>query len=177
MREAAKIQARIGYMAQDFTLERLSVNENLAFAAGVRAVTGDIYRQSRAALLTMAGLMPFTGRRERGLSGGMRKKLALCTNLIHRPPLLLLDEPGPGCGLAVAARAVADAGQSARPGALPWCSPPLHGRGRVLRPGGLPRHAARAADRQRHPGRYWAQADLVASAGVEEIFRAHLGRA
>lgn len=33
------------------------------------------------------------------------------------------------------------------------------------------------ADRQRHPGRYWAQADLVASAGVEEIFRAHLGRA
>lgn len=97
VREAAQIQARIGYMAQGFTLyERLSVDENLAFSAGVRGVSGDTYRERRAALLAMAGLMPFTERRERELSGGMRKKLALCTNLIHRPPLLLLDEPGLG---------------------------------------------------------------------------------
>jgi ABC-2 type transport system ATP-binding protein len=97
VREAAQIQARIGYMAQGFTLyERLSVDENLAFSAGVRGVSGDSYRERRAALLAMAGLMPFTERRERDLSGGMRKKLALCTNLIHGPPLLLLDEPGLG---------------------------------------------------------------------------------
>ena len=97
VREAAKIQARIGYMAQGFTLyPRLSVDENLAFAARVRGVTGATFKARRAELLDMAGLTAFAGRRERELSGGMRKKLALCTCLIHRPPLLLLDEPGLG---------------------------------------------------------------------------------
>jgi len=97
VREAAQVQSRIGYMAQGFTLyERLSVDENLAFAARLRGVRGTVYRERRAELLAMAGLAPFTDRRERALSGGMRKKLALCANLIHRPPLLLLDEPGLG---------------------------------------------------------------------------------
>lgn len=97
LRESAQVQARIGYMAQGFTLyERLSVDENLAFAAQIRGIRGASYRERRGELLAMAGLEPFIDRREQHLSGGMRKKLALCTNLIHRPPLLLLDEPGLG---------------------------------------------------------------------------------
>ena len=97
VRSSTAISARIGYMAQGFTLyERLSVDENIAFAAEVRGISGETWQRRRRELLTMAGLTRFTDRRAGQLSGGMRKKLALCTNLIHQPPLLLLDEPSLG---------------------------------------------------------------------------------
>jgi len=92
VRAADAVTSRIGYMAQGFTLYgRLSVDENIAFSARTRGVSGPIYMRRRERLLAMAGLAPFLGRREEQLSGGMRKKLALCANLIHEPALLLLD--------------------------------------------------------------------------------------
>jgi ABC-2 type transport system ATP-binding protein len=91
------VTSRIGYMSQGFTLyDRLSVEENLRFFARIRAVTGDAYAARRARLLEMTGLEPYVDRPAGKLSGGMRKKLSLCTNLIHEPALLLLDEPGLG---------------------------------------------------------------------------------
>lgn len=91
--QSAAVTSRIGYMSQGFTLyDRLSVDENLAFAAKIRGIEGSIFQQRRQRLLAMAGLSQFGGRRAGDLSGGMRKKLSLCTNLIHEPPLLLLDE-------------------------------------------------------------------------------------
>ena len=94
---ADRVQARVGYMSQGFSLyDRLSVAENIAFAAAIRDVPKDAFAARKAKLLAMAGLERFQDRREGQLSGGMRKKLALCANLIHEPPLLILDEPSLG---------------------------------------------------------------------------------
>jgi ABC-2 type transport system ATP-binding protein len=80
-RGAKRIAARIGYRTQAFTLyDLLSVEENLALAARVRAVPmPGLFGERRKRLLEMAGLESFAERRAGQLSGGMRKKLALCT--------------------------------------------------------------------------------------------------
>ena len=97
VRQAAAVTGRIGYMSQGFTLyERLTVAENLDFAARVRNVDAAAFDERQRRLLAMAGLERFVDRRAERLSGGMKKKLALCANLIHQPRVLLLDEPSLG---------------------------------------------------------------------------------
>jgi ABC-type multidrug transport system ATPase subunit len=85
---------RIGYMSEGFTLYgSLSVAENLAFFAELYGVTGMDRQQRTAELLRFSRLDTALNRRASQLSGGMQKKLALCCVLIHRPRVLLLDEP------------------------------------------------------------------------------------
>ncbi|MBD3333907.1 MAG: ATP-binding cassette domain-containing protein [Candidatus Eisenbacteria bacterium] len=88
---------RIGYMPQRFSLyPDLSVTENLRFFADLFGVAGDERRRREAQLLEFSRLKPFRGRRAGQLSGGMKQKLALSCTLIHRPRLLVLDEPTTG---------------------------------------------------------------------------------
>jgi len=74
----------------------LTVEENLKFAAGAYGVRGDDYRSARDELLTRTGLDDARDRLGGNLSGGMRQKLGLAMALVHRPGLLVLDEPSTG---------------------------------------------------------------------------------
>ena len=95
IKDYKEIRKRVGYMPGKFSLyQDLTVKENLTFFATIFNTTmeenydliKDIYDQ----------IKPFSNRPAGKLSGGMKQKLALCCALIHKPKVLLLDEPTTG---------------------------------------------------------------------------------
>jgi ABC-2 type transport system ATP-binding protein len=86
-----------GYLsAGSGTYPDLSVAENLAFRAAAYRIPPETARQRGAELLARAGLDQVTGRLAGQLSGGMRQKLGVIAAMLHRPDLLVLDEPTTG---------------------------------------------------------------------------------
>lgn len=87
----------IGYMAQRFGMYvDLTVEENLLFYAdlyGLPVTERDLLMER---LLRMTRMEPFRQRQAGRLSGGMKQKLALMCSLLHRPEILVLDEPTNG---------------------------------------------------------------------------------
>ena len=97
MRNPEAAKAHISYMPQRFGLyEDLTVEENIRFYADVFGVRRADREQRSRQLLDAAGMAQFTTRLAGKLSGGMKQKLGLVCALIHRPRVILLDEPTNG---------------------------------------------------------------------------------
>jgi ABC-2 type transport system ATP-binding protein len=93
-REAERIRLRIGYMSQRFALyDELTALENLIFYAGLFGVE---QKGRPAEVLDELGLQAATSARAGELPGGWRQRLALAVAIVHRPELLILDEPTSG---------------------------------------------------------------------------------
>lgn len=94
-REFRQLRTLIGYMPERFSLyPDLTVDENLHFFASLFGVKVRDHFDLIAPIFSQ--LARFPDRRAGALSGGMKQKLALSCALIHRPRILLLDEPTTG---------------------------------------------------------------------------------
>lgn len=97
IKETEAVRQSLGYMSQRFSLyDDLTVEENLDFYAGVYGLPKKVTADRKKELIAMANL---TGKEKSlagTLSGGWKQRLALGCSLIHKPKLLILDEPTAG---------------------------------------------------------------------------------
>ena len=92
-KERAKIWNIIGYMSQKFSLYKdLTVLENMKFYAGIYGVKDYNFKE----ILERLELLEMGNRLVKDLPFGIRQRLALACALLHKPPILFLDEPTSG---------------------------------------------------------------------------------
>lgn len=174
-----KLRACVGYMPGRFSLyPDLTVEENLNFFAtlfgtSVREnyhLVEDIYKQ----------IEPFKTRRAGKLSGGMKQKLALSCALIHKPVVLLLDEPTTGVDPVSRKEFWEMLRRLKREGITIIVSTPYLDDTRELRPYGIPLRRCGQGDRypRRHVGtvcRHPVSAGVATRTGRSPVGMCHRG--
>ncbi len=94
---AEEIKQHIGYMSQKFSLyDDLTVEENMDFYAGIYSVPKDLRSERKNEILRMAGLEHKRDTMTAMLTGGWKQRLALGCAILHKPPIIFLDEPTSG---------------------------------------------------------------------------------
>jgi len=92
-----EIRETIGYMAQETSIDpELTAEENIRFACEAYGVPRGDRGERVAELLDLVDLADVADKRAEEFSGGMKKRLDAATALVHRPPLVFLDEPTTG---------------------------------------------------------------------------------
>lgn len=102
---SARDRQQLGYMPQEFSLfPALSLQQNCGFVAGLYGM-GWLHRRRRIReVLDFLELWDARKTRAGSASGGMRRRLALACALLHRPGLLIVDEPTAGLDPALRLR-------------------------------------------------------------------------
>jgi ABC-2 type transport system ATP-binding protein len=91
--ERERVWTAIGYMSQRFSLyQDLSVRQNLQLYADLYGVARPTYM----GLMMRLGLEPFASRLTKDLPTGVRQRVSLMCAVLHRPPIVFLDEPTSG---------------------------------------------------------------------------------
>lgn len=94
---AVSAKAGIGLVPQELAIyPDLSARENLAFFGGLQGMSGATLRSRIDEVLDIVGLADRAKERTDKFSGGMQRRLNIAIGLLHRPRLLLLDEPTVG---------------------------------------------------------------------------------
>jgi ABC-2 type transport system ATP-binding protein len=94
---ARKAKAHIGYVPQDVSLyPDLTARENLTFFGKLYRLRGKVLRERVDEVLDLIDLRDRADDRVESFSGGMRRRLNIGASLLHRPSLLVLDEPTVG---------------------------------------------------------------------------------
>jgi ABC-2 type transport system ATP-binding protein len=96
-RETRAVRRQLGVVFQAPSLDKkLTVAENLRHQGRLYGLASAELAARRAELLSAVGLADRAGDRVETLSGGMRRRVELAKSMLHRPRLLLLDEPSTG---------------------------------------------------------------------------------
>ena len=96
-RATGAAKGQLGYMAQKFSLYGLlSVRQNLEFSAGVYGLEGATRRTRIEEMIDTFGLESWLSAAPDSLPLGFKQRLALACAVMHRPPVLFLDEPTSG---------------------------------------------------------------------------------
>jgi len=97
VKEAAKVRNIIGYVPQGITLyEKLSAYDNLKFFGEMYGLRGSQLKERISTVLTQVGLLDRAKDAVGTFSGGMMRRVNIAAALLHRPKLLVLDEPTVG---------------------------------------------------------------------------------
>lgn len=95
--QQAAVRASIGIVFQSPSLDnKLTVSENIRCQASLYGVSGTLLRERETELLNQLGLESRSRDYAETLSGGLRRRVELAKGMIHRPQVLLLDEPSTG---------------------------------------------------------------------------------
>lgn len=95
--KALEVKKKIGLVPQDLALyEEMTAEENVAFFARLYGLRGKLLKERVAEALEFTGLTDKAKDKPSTFSGGMKRRLNIACAIMHKPKLIIMDEPTVG---------------------------------------------------------------------------------